>query len=916
MKRTLLLVCIVMLSVYLYGQKPVIDSELSGVSWPTVGGGVLSPDGRYVAYTIIGVPKGGSTLVLRDVKGGWQKEVAGAGDAHMNSDSRWVVFQMGDSLWLQLLGREERRIIKEVAFYQLLGKGREQRLLYLLRAPAEELVVEDLLSGKEDHYRDVRSYIPNGQGGRLLLVRGNQLDSGRGNNLSLLDLSTGREQSVWEGGHSHGHVFAQGGSGLAFLATVKEGDVTREELWYYCRGMEKAVRLVYDGQPGIDAGLTVLAETQLVFNRGGDRLYFYLTRRRKALPAAGVQVDIWHYKDQPLQSEQLKAGDPASLYLVAVAVGSKRVIQLQQDGENVFFQQNGVPGETVVVSVLTDSLAWQRDGRSYNVYAVSAIDGSRRLMGEHLPCQSFNHEFRFSPGGRWILWFNRCRKMWYSYDWKEGINRPVSESIPYPIYNECAYEFAEHYPYYFMFEVGIGGWLDGDRQVLLYDDYDIWQVDLAGAAAPVCVTGGYGRQHSVKLRIAWDNDHRGDDEGMRVIKEGDSLLLSGFNSRTMENGFYGLRLGGLRFPASLSMLPDILYADDSQLDNADALRSVFLQKSSGAPVWLLQRQSELEAPNLYTTEDFKSFRAMSDVQPHRSYNWLTTELLRWTTLSGQEGRGILYKPENFDPSKKYPVLFNYYEQQSSGLHHYPVPTLCRAKIDVAYFVSRGYLVCIPDIHYRIGHPGEGVVDAVVSAARYLSHRAYVDSLHLGIQGHSFGGFEINYLVTHTNLFAAAAESAGATDLISFYGRLSFGLNGYGKSLHYYYEVAQGRMGATLWERPDLYSENSAIFRADKVTTPLLMVHNKGDALVPFMQGVELFTALRRLGKRVWMLQYDGAGHGISQDDDSRDYTQRLLQFFDHYLKGAPAPVWMMEGIPASDKEKRSGYELDKNGRRP
>lgn len=898
MVRTLICVCVVMISVLGYGQKLVVDADLTGLSWPSVERGILSPDGRYGAYTIMELPVGSRTLVIRELKGNWQKEVVGGENAHMTSDSRWAVFQRDDSLWLQSLGGEERMIIKEVASYQLLGEGQGQRLAYMLRSPAGELVVQLLSSGKEDHYRNVKNYVVDRQGGGLLLERASQADSGRGSKLSWLDLSTGQERTVWEGGQSYGYVFAKVAKGLAFEVAVKEEGITSEEVWYYCPGMEKAVRLIYDGAPGIDTGLKVQGETQLFFNRRGNRLYFYLTRRRKHLPpATGVQVDIWHYKDWPLQSEQIKAPDPEPLYLAVVPVGGGRVIRLQQEGERIFFQQVGVPGDVAVVSVLTDSLAWQREAQSYSLYAVSVIDGSRRLMGERLPCQSFEHEFRFSPGGRWILWFNRCQKMWYSYDWEQGINRPVSGKIPYPIYNENSYEFAEHFPYRSMLEVGVGGWLAGDGQVLLYDDYDIWKVDLAGVLAPVCVTRGYGREHGVKLRIAWDSDHRGNDESMRILREGDSLLLSGFN-KSMENGFFGMRLSGMRPPIPLCMLPAVLYAEKSQLDYDPFPTSLVLQKAAGAPVWLLQRQSELEAPNYCITENFKGFQALSDIQPQRAYNWLTAELLHWKTLSGHEGRGILYKPEDFDPRKKYPVLFNYYEQQFCGLHHYPTPTFCRDNIDVAYFVSRGYLVCVPDIHYRIGHPGEGVVDAVVSAARHLSRRPYVDSLHMGIQGHSFGGYETNYLVTHTNLFAAAAESAGATDLISFYGGLSLGLNGYGQSLHYYYEVSQGRMGITLWERPELYQENSPVLKADNVTTPLLMVHNKGDALVPFMQGVELFTSLQRLGKQVWMLQYDGEGHAIIQQNNSRDCTRRLLQFFDHFLKGAPAPVWMTEGVPA------------------
>ncbi len=305
---------------------------------------------------------------------------------------------------------------------------------------------------------------------------------------------------------------------------------------------------------------------------------------------------------------------------------------------------------------------------------------------------------------------------------------------------------------------------------------------------------------------------------------------------------------------------------------------------------------------------------MSNLQPQKDYNWLTAELVNWTLPDGQPSQGILYKPENFDPTRKYPVIFNYYEKQSDGLFDYLEPGLSgSANIDISWYVSRGYLVFLPDIHYKIGHTGESIVNSVVSAAEYLSKMPWVDSKRMGINGHSWGGYETNYLVTHTDIFAAAAEGAGASDMISNYGSIAGTYQGLNQSNM---EAGQHRIGATLWQRPDLYIENSAILKADQVTTPFLMMHNKADEVVPWPQAIELYLDLRRLGKKVWLLQYDNEGHNIHDPKNQIDYTIRLTQFFDHYLKDAPPPRWMTEGIPARLRGVERRLELDTSGKQP
>ncbi len=297
-------------------------------------------------------------------------------------------------------------------------------------------------------------------------------------------------------------------------------------------------------------------------------------------------------------------------------------------------------------------------------------------------------------------------------------------------------------------------------------------------------------------------------------------------------------------------------------------------------------------------------------------------MINYRQLDGTMSQGVLYLPENFDPKKKYPVIFNLYEQLSHLMYEYPYVGLTGDNINYPWFVSRGYLVVAPDIHYQNASKtnktiGWSACNSVVAAALYLSKLPYIDSKHMALQGHSFGAEQTNYIVAHSHLFAAASEMSGPSDAVSDYlsllptaGELSYETRD--NQNYAVMETAQNRIGATLWQRPDLYFDLSPVLRANKITTPMLMVHNRKDNAVSYYQGVELYMALRRLEKPAWMLQYDNGGHAI-YGKDAKDYTIRLTQFFDHLLRGYPPPVWMTKGIPANLKGIITGYELDPKG---
>jgi dipeptidyl aminopeptidase/acylaminoacyl peptidase len=302
--------------------------------------------------------------------------------------------------------------------------------------------------------------------------------------------------------------------------------------------------------------------------------------------------------------------------------------------------------------------------------------------------------------------------------------------------------------------------------------------------------------------------------------------------------------------------------------------------------------------------------AISAVHPEREFNWLTTELVTFKTPDGTYTKGIIYKPEDFDPLKKYPLIFHYYEQRADKLNMYQrIYGNDAMDFSIAWFVSHGYIVFTPDIHYKIGQNGQCALNSLMGSVNYLRRFEWADLKHMGLEGESFGGYETNYIVSQTRVFAAAVSSSGMSNLTSDYGSLW----GSGISKEEYYENRQGRMAVPLWANPGLYIRNSPIFFVNRVNTPMLTVANENDRNVSFAQGLAWFLALRRLGKPIWMLQYDGKTHGLA-GRSFVDFTLRSQQFFDYYLKGCRAPMWMVQGIPARLKGVDMGLRLnDKEG---
>jgi dipeptidyl aminopeptidase/acylaminoacyl peptidase len=362
------------------------------------------------------------------------------------------------------------------------------------------------------------------------------------------------------------------------------------------------------------------------------------------------------------------------------------------------------------------------------------------------------------------------------------------------------------------------------------------------------------------------------------------MLLRAEDLHTRDTGFYRLDPGG---KPKMLVMGARDYGVPTKAKNADVL--------------LMTVSTFFDYPDYYvTSSDFREIRRVTDINPRKAeFNWGRAELIHYRSLDGAELSGMLIKPEDFDPAKKYPMIVYIYERLSQGLHRFHIPG-AGTSINPTFYASNGYLVLMPDIAYTVGSPGQSALKCVLPAIQAVVDQGCVNEDAIGIQGHSWGGYQIAYLVTQTNRFKAAEAGAPVSDMVSAYGGIRWGT---GLPREFQYERTQSRIGATLWQAPMKFIENSPVFMADRVTTPLLILHNDQDDAVPWYQGIEYYLALRRLGKEVYLLNYNGELHGLRKKSTQRDYTMRMQQFFDHHLKGAPMPEWMANGVKYADRDK-------------
>jgi len=635
-----------------------------------------------------------------------------------------------------------------------------------------------------------------------------------------------------------------------------------------------AIEVVSSSSPGFRKDFVVSDKANLSFSLDGARLFLGATtppepdRNPDEEPSADekVLVDLWHWKDdyiQPIQKVRAEQERQRS-YRAVYVVKDKKFVQLADEK-----MESVSPSNDGRIAIGSDNHAYRitndYDPGLTDYYVVSAEDGARKLVAQK---QRFN--VSLSPAGKYAIYFDG--KDWNSYSIATGAKMNLTKNLGVNFFDEDSDtpELPNSY--------GVAGWTKDDHDVLIYDRFDVWQVSPDGNGAKN-LTDGVGRRDKIELRYVRL------DPKERSIDPAKPLLLRAQNEETRDEGFYRDRISG--------GLPEKLVMDHKAFNNPT--------KAKDADVLIFTAMRFDQFPDVWVSSlDFKNPKKITDGDAQRArFNWGTAELVNYRNTDGVALKGLLLKPDNFDPKKKYPMIVYIYERLTEGLHQFRSPAP-GTSINATYYVSNGYLIFMPDIVYKTGYPGRDALQCVLPAVQTVVDRGFVDENNIGIQGHSWGGYQIAYMVTQTNRFKAAEAGAAVANMTSAYSGIRWGT---GLPRQFQYEHSQSRIGGSLWEYPMRFLENSPLFHADKIQTPLLLINNDEDDAVPWYQGIEFYLALRRLNKEAYMFSYNGEKHGLRRRINQKDYTRRMQEFFDHFLKGAPAPEWMQKGIPYLQREK-------------
>ncbi|GAB4027685.1 S9 family peptidase [Spirosoma koreense] len=629
------------------------------------------------------------------------------------------------------------------------------------------------------------------------------------------------------------------------------------------------------------------------FSEDGKRLYFSTspippkpTKDTLTPDDEKVKMDIWTWTDtrlQPMQQRRLKEEKERGFLTLYDLTAGKIIPLANREIPTVEFDAKVDTRYLLGLSDLPYQVQASWDPGHTDLYLIDTQTGDKKRIANDIMAS----QPKLSPGGKYAYWFDERDSLWRAWSVMEGKRIDLTRGLPSKFFDE------EHDTPNLPGAYGSAGWTEGDRYVWLYDRYDLWQIDPTGREKPLNLTMGWGRKNNVRLRRA-DVDSDDDTPGRRAtstekaIDPKTELFMTGIWESDKSTGI-------LKSKSGLSALEPVVLTRSNH-------RYSGLNKAKNASVMTFYRGNFQEPINLFLTDTtLASPKQLTRINPQQdSIRWGSVELVKWIGTNGIKLEGLLYKPEGFDPKKKYPMLTYFYERNAETLNDYKVPAPSRSTINVSYCVSNGYLVFIPDIVYTTGQPGPNAYDCIVPGVLSLLDRGFVDRDRLGIQGQSWGGYQTAYIITRTNLFRAAEAGAPVANMTSAYGGIRWET---GISRAFQYEKTQSRIGGTLWDKPMNYIENSPLFFANRIQTPLMMTHNDADGAVPWYQGIELFSALRRLNKPVWMLVYNGEGHNLTQRHNAKDLSIRLYQFFDYYLQDAPMPVWMKEGRTAVEKDR-------------
>jgi dipeptidyl aminopeptidase/acylaminoacyl peptidase len=642
---------------------------------------------------------------------------------------------------------------------------------------------------------------------------------------------------------------------------------------------------------GFPKGFVISDRAALSWSDDDHRVFFGIipqtpapdtSRRRSADSVA--DVDIWGAEDERVQSQQMARADAERNFTFRQAfdVSGKRFVRLTDST----MKDLEVAGDGVW-AVGRDTRAYMSDYEPAraDLYRVNTMTGERTLIekGQLLNGQVFG----ISPSGKQFTYWKGLK--FQAYDLTAGKTVQLGGASA-PNFVDTQFDHPGPKPPF-----GVIAYASDGNSVLVEHRYDIWQLPFDGSAAKL-VTNGIGSRQEIKFMNARmqpiDPAAPRAERDPRVLDLTKPVTLSAYGEWTKKSGFYELSNGQLK-----------------QLVYDDAAFSTPV-KAAKADRYMFTRQTFAEYPDIRVGGyGFTESRKISDANPQQSeFLWGHRVLFDYKLKDGTHAQGILAVPDDYKPGEKRPMIVSFYEKNSQNMHRYSPPSFVTGMGSLPMeAVTKGYLTMFADVYYRTGQSHSDQLEAVEAATKKVIEMGYADPKAIGLNGHSYGGEGAGFIATRSRMFRAVGVGAGVSDLYADFAQ-SWGWSyqnqpGTGGSNAFdYYIYGQGRWGFSPWDKPQVYNFESSLMHAPETTASVLIMHGTADPTVSFNEGLKFYTALRYNKKDATLLAYVNEGHGLRGLANRKDLTVRYFQFFDHYLKGAPAPKWLTDGVPYLVKE--------------
>ncbi len=797
-------------------------------------------------------------LKLLNLQNGKEYEIQNVVSYEFSNDSRWLLFKLTDDN--EKKSDDDKKSKKKLGF---------------------KLVLKHLESGTEILISDVTEYKIDSLNRYLFYTISD--NNGKRDGIYYRDLLAEfcPEYTIYAEnnfGFSNICWYAQN-QVLAFLSSnlTKEGEPYRSSLWLWF-GEDKMLKSIYPAEL-VEKNWFIPFKNNLKWNETGNILYFgmkpeserFRKEDRKIIfndtnfynidtILSKVNLRIWHWNDDKIIPHQEKnwENERDKIYYAIYRMDSAKVIRLC----DTFMSDIEITDNDRWTLGYSDKpylkeITW--DGWYWDMYLVNLRTGERKLINKRMQNKGY-----LSPNGYLVAYYKD--RNWYLYDCETDMRRNLTESIDVNFWDEENDTPSEPNPY------GFGGWVENDQGLYLYDMYDIWKFNSYDSSY-FCMTIGIGREEEKVFRIINTEPEK------KYFKFRDSLLLYCFHKKKKYRGLY---------------LFETWVIGPKRIIEVDSLIT-FQVKAKFANRYLIKIEKYDLYPDLYITDNtFARFDKLSNLNLQLAkYKWGKAELIEWRNSKNESLQGYIIKPENYDSKKRYPVLIYFYERFSDRYHEFVIPRINHRPCYQIY-VGAEYVMFFPDIKYGSGNPGLDATDCLVTGAQKLIDLGIADQHKIGIQGHSWGGYETAFIVTQTDMFKAAVAGAPVGNMTSAYSGIRLGS---GLARQFQYEKEQSRIGGSLWDSLSNYIRNSPVFNAPNVNTPLLIMFGDVDEAVPWQQGIELYLALRRLNKNCVFLQYVNEPHHPRELHNRLDYAIKMKEFFDHYLLDKPAPDWLKTGLP-------------------